>query len=163
MALVLGVMAKETAVLVVPAYFACYWGRGWRTWTITAGLGAACVAAFLAVRLPAGWSPARTNINGLDDLMIGANLGIGKAAVRTGVPLWELYLHPLLFVGAFLPFIAWRWRSLDARLRTICVVLTPLVLLSNLCFGWHYESRNYMPLVPLLATLALPAGRYAKE
>ena len=155
-ALALGVMAKETAVLVVPAYFACYWRRGWRTWAISAGLGAACVAAFLAVRLPAGWLNTENNINGLDALMVGTNLGIGEPLHTTGVPLWENYGHPLLFIGAFVPFLVWRWRSLDVRLRTICLVLTPLLLVSNVCYGWLYESRNYMPLVPLLATLALP-------
>ena len=33
-------------------------------------------------------------------------------------------------------------------------MLTPLVLLSNLCFGWMYEW-HYVPLLPLLGTAAL--------
>jgi len=57
-------------------------------------------------------------------------------------------------VGAFLPFIAFGWRRIDGRLKAIFLTLTPLMLLVNLCFGWMYESRNYMPLVPLLATMA---------
>ena len=158
-ALALGVMAKETAVLVVPAYLACYWRRGVRTWATTLGLGAACVAAYLAVRLPAGWLDARNNINGLGGLMIGTNLGFGQPiALSTDVPRAMNYLHPFLFVGLFVPFLAWHWRNLHVRLRTVCLVLTPLLLASNLCYGWMYESRNYMPLVPLLATLALPSS-----
>jgi hypothetical protein len=156
-ALALGVMAKETAVLVVPAYFACWWRRGWRTWLISAGLGAVCVAAFLAVRLPAGWLSARHNINGIDGLMVGTNLGIGTPRFIGAAPVWMNYLHPLLFVGVLVPVLVWRWADLDVWLRTVCLVLTPLLLLSNLCYGWLYESRNYMPLVPLLATLALQA------
>jgi hypothetical protein len=39
------------------------------------------------------------------------------------------------------------------------LVLMPLLLASNLCFGWLYESRNYVPLLPLLTALALPANR----
>src|SRR5262249_36145291 len=64
-ALALGVMAKETAVLLVPAYLACNWrsGRGWLT---TMCLGAVSVAAFLAVRLPAGWLTQERNVNGLE-------------------------------------------------------------------------------------------------
>ena len=50
-------------------------------------------------------------------------------------------------------------RRVEPRLRTACVTLTPLLLLSNVCFGWMYESRNYMPLVPLLAVAALPSTR----
>jgi hypothetical protein len=155
-ALVLGVMAKETAVLHVPAYLACYWRCGWRAWTTTIGLGTACVAAYLAVRVPAGWLSAERNINGLNELMVETNLGIGEPIAIGAAPLYMNYLHPLLFVGVFLPFIAWRWTRLDVRLRTICLTVTPLLLLSNLCYGWMYESRNYLPLVPLLATLALP-------
>jgi hypothetical protein len=158
-ALALGVLAKETAVIVVPAYLACYWRRGLRAWLVTACLGAACVAAFLAARLPLGWSPGYGDINGTTGLMVGTNLGFGTPIASTTVPLWENYLHPLLFVGPFLPFIAWRWRSLDPRLRALCLTLTPLLLASNVCFGWLYESRNYLPLVPLLATAAMPPGR----
>jgi hypothetical protein len=42
------------------------------------------------------------------------------------------------------------------------LTLVPLVLASNLCFGWMYESRNYLPLVPLLATMALEAKGQAR-
>jgi hypothetical protein len=148
-------MAKEAAVLLVPAYLACYWRRGPRAWAVTALLGAAAVAAFVAVR-PAAWRPGYAAINGTSGLMITANLGVGPPTAVTSVPLWANYAHPLLFVGPFLPALVWRWRRIDPRLRAACVTLTPLLLLSNLCFGWMYESRNYMPLVPLLATAALP-------
>jgi hypothetical protein len=154
--LALGVAAKETVVLLVPVYLACWWWRGWRAWVTAGFLGSACVAAYLAVRLPQGWRPGLTNVNGLDALMIGTNLGIGPPIAWTVVPLWENYLHPLLFVGVFLPALAWNWPLIDPRLRTVCATLTPLLLASNVCFGWLYESRNYMPLVPLLATAALP-------
>src|SRR6516225_8525724 len=45
--LFLGVLAKETVVLVVPAYLACYWRQGGPALVKTAALGAVCVAAFL--------------------------------------------------------------------------------------------------------------------
>jgi hypothetical protein len=154
-ALALGVVAKETAVLLVPAYLACWWRRGLPALATTAGLGTACVAAYLAVRLPLGWRPGYGAINGTEGLMVGTNLGIGTPLYHGAAPTYENYLHPLLFVGVFLPPIAWGWRRLDDRLRALCLTLVPLLLLSNLCFGWMYESRNYVPLVPLLATAAL--------
>jgi len=158
-ALALGVAAKETVAIVAPAYLACYWRRGLRSWLITVGLGMACVAAFLATRVPLGWSGGSyENING-SGLMIGTNLGFGEPIANRIPPLWENYLHVFLFVGIFLPPIAWRWRVLDLCLRNLCLVVTPLLLFSNVCFGWLYESRNYMPLVPLLATMAIPPRR----
>src|SRR5262249_2205292 len=55
----LGVLAKETAGVLVLAYCACYW-RNWRlpVWWLKVGLLAlVSVAAFLAARLPSGWRP----------------------------------------------------------------------------------------------------------
>jgi hypothetical protein len=154
LALALGVAAKETVVLVVPVYLACYWRRGVKAWAITALLGLAATAAFLVIR-STDWRPGYQGINGAG-LMITTNLGVGPQLYTRAAPLWANYAHPLLFVGPFLPPLFWRWRLIDPRLRTACVTLTPLLLLSNLCFGWMYESRNYLPLVPLLATAALP-------
>jgi hypothetical protein len=154
-ALALGVLAKETAVLLVPAYFACYWRGGLPVMMKTAPLGAACLAAYFAARLPLGWSLGYGSINGTEGLMIADNLGIGPPRYVGAVPVVFNYLHPLLFVGNFLPFIALKWRQIEARLRAIYVVLTPLLLFSNLGFGWMYESRNYVPLLPLQATMVL--------
>jgi hypothetical protein len=154
-ALALGVLAKETIVIVAPAYLACYWRRGWRAWGITAGLGGACVAAFLAARLPLGWRPSHDSINGTPGLLFGTNLGFGTPLAETSAHLWENYFHPLLFVGVFLPVLVWRWRHIDLRLRALFLTVTPLLLASSAGFGWLYESRNYMPLLPLLATMAL--------
>lgn len=153
-ALALGILAKETVVLVVPAYLACYGRRGWRAWGTTAALGLACLMAFLAARWPLGWRPGAGNMNGIG-LMIGSNLGFGHALAGMSWSLAENYLHPLLFFGLFLPAILWRWRMLDPHLRALFLVVTPLLLLSNIAFGWLAESRNYMPLVPLMATMAL--------
>lgn len=171
--LALAVMAKETVVLIVPAYFLSTipWtnivqsrrlaGAFWPCLR-TCFLGVVCVAAFLAVRLPVGWRPGNESMNGLSGLMIGTNLGLdriglGQPVATTGVPLYQNYLHPAIFTLPFIPFIIWRWGRVDRRLKVVAVVLVPMLLLSNLCFGWMYESRNYMPIVPLLATMALMA------
>jgi hypothetical protein len=159
-ALALGIFAKETAVIVAPAYLACYWRQGKRAWLITGALGAICVGAYLAARLPLGWRPGAENINGAG-LVIAANFGLEQPRALLTVPLWENLLHPLLFVGPFVLFIFRRWPYIPPHLRALFLVVTPLLLISNLCFGWLYESRNYMPLVPLLATMALAPARPA--
>jgi hypothetical protein len=156
--LALGVMGKETVLLVTVSYFACYWRLGWPAFYRTAVLGAACVAAYFAVRASIGWRLGFDKINGTEGLMIESNLGIdlglGYAKYRGAAPVVMNYLHPVLFVGPFLPFIIFGWRRIDGRLKAAFLTLTPLLLVTNLCFGWMYESRNYMPLVPLLATMA---------
>jgi hypothetical protein len=114
------------------------------------------------VRLPLGWWPGGENLNGVG-LVVWPNLGYPHARALLTVPLWENLGHPLLFVVPFLPLIAWRWQHIPAHLRALFLVVTPLLLLSNICFGWLYESRNYMPLVPLLATMAMPPARRAAQ
>jgi hypothetical protein len=119
-------------------------------------LGGVAVSAFLATRLPLGWRLSGESVNGLDGLMAGTNLGIGEPIAFTAVPLYQNYLQPALFVAVWVPLIALRWRWLDRRLKALAATLTPLLLASSLCFGWLYESRNYLPLLPLLTTMALP-------
>jgi hypothetical protein len=154
--LALGVIAKETVVLLVPAYWACYWRGGFRALMRTILLGLACVLAFLAIRLPLGWRLSHEAINGTEEWMIASNLGIAELGYVSDVPLWHNYLHPLVFVGLLVPLVALRWNQLDPRLKALALVVVPGLLLSNLCFGWLYESRNYMPALPLLLTMALP-------
>jgi hypothetical protein len=184
-ALALGMLAKETAVLLVPTYFGVALvprgGEGSvggslrdptasrsdaatgaerlpRALLISSALGLVATGAFLAARMPLGWRPGFGALNGTTGLMAATNLGLTDEPVAlTGVPLIEHYLHPILFVGLFLPPIVWGWRRIPARVRAACAVLVPLLLVCNLCFGWLYESRNYLPAVPLLATAALCA------
>jgi hypothetical protein len=155
LALALGVLAKETVVLMVPTYAACQAWRGWRTLKRTAGLGAVCVATFLAARLPLGWRPGYEALNGTNGLMVTSNLGIGPPLYESDVPMVMNYIHPLLFVGVFVPVVAARCQETDGRLKALFLVLVPLLLASSLCFGWLYESRNYMPLLPLLTTMVI--------
>jgi hypothetical protein len=159
-ALALGVGAKETAVVLVPAYAACGWRRGRPALAWTAVLTAASVAAFLAFRAPYGWSLRYESIHGSEGLMILDNLGLGGNTAGAA-PLYENYVQPLVFVGLFLPLVARNWRRADARLRALFLTLTPAILGTSLCFSWLHESRNYVPLLPVLTSLALwpPQGQ----
>jgi hypothetical protein len=155
-ALVLGVFAKETAVLLVPAYLACYGRQGPSALGRTMILGAGCTLAFLAARWPLGWRPG-ASLNGVEGWLLWDNLGIGEPSSYSEVPLVERYLHPLGFVLPFLPPILWGWRATDWKLRVLFLTLTPLIVACHVTLSWAYESRNYMPVLPVLATLAAQA------
>jgi len=172
-ALAAGVLAKETAMLIVPGYCVCTWRRrkgdspifsgaryaseypkfaakigtvpGWPALGRTAALGVVCLAAFLSVRLPYGWGLHYQKINGTPRSMLWLNLQVLDVSYR----------HLVRFFLIFIPFIVYGWRSLDGRLKALCLTVVPLVLASNFWFGWIHESRNYMPLVPILAAAAL--------
>jgi hypothetical protein len=161
--LALGVMAKETVVVLVPAYWACYRTRGGDAIFRTVMLAAACLAAFLLVRIPAGWQPTLKAVNNTGP-MITSNLSFADAPyqLRPDKVLIN-YLHPVVFIVPFLLPIFWHWRGIDPRLRAAFVVIVPLLFLSNLCFGWLYESRNYMPLLPLLTTMAAPPSSLTQK
>ncbi|HEV3236991.1 MAG TPA: hypothetical protein VGZ25_08385, partial [Gemmataceae bacterium] len=118
-----------------------------------------CTVAYLAARLPMGWGLDFGKFNNTSGLMILPNL-LGSDAYNPAAPLAINYALPLLFVGVFLPFIFHGWKRIDPKLRALFVTLVPLLLLTNLCFGWMYEARNYMPLAPLLATMAWQAPNY---
>lgn len=162
-AVALGVMAKETALILVPAYLACHWRllahKSLPVLLRTVAIGLAAVAAYVAVRLPVGWVPGLESPGGTIGWMVSTNLGIGRALYRGPAPLYQNYLQPLLFVGVFVPMILPRWRQADGRLRALFLTVTPLLLLSSLCFSWLHESRNYVPLLPLLLALALAPRR----
>jgi hypothetical protein len=157
-AIALGVLAKETALLLVVAYWACYSLQGGVAWRRTAVLGLAGVATYIAIRLEVGWAPDLRSINSNTVLMIRSNLGLPGHQYKSMAPLWQNYLNPLLFVFVWLVPAMMKWRAIDAKLRAMAIVLVPLMLGVNLCFGWLYESRNYVPLLPLLVTMAL-AGK----
>ena len=151
--LALGITAKETAVVLVPAYFACWWRQGLPAYARTAVLGCLASAAYLAVRVPFGWSGDSESING-SKLMIAQNLGLGDASFGSTAPLYQNYVQPLVFVGVFLPLVWKNWKGIDSSLKAVFLTLVPLVLLSSIAFSWLYESRNYVPLLPILVAMS---------
>jgi hypothetical protein len=169
LSLVLGVAAKETAVVLVVGYWSCYWRRGLPTVVRTVGLLLGCVLAYVAVRLPVGWIRSLAeeksifqSINATSGLMIWRNLRV----LLDWADYWphgiENYLLPLLFVGPFVPGLIRNWRCTDRCLRALAVSVAPLVLTSSLCFSWLREARNYMPLIPLMGSAAIAPGMTAQ-
>jgi hypothetical protein len=154
--LVLGVLAKETTLILVPAYWACHLGQtGALLRTGLLAVGGA--GSFLAARMPLGWRLG----DSVNDTPwnVRWNLGIGPLPPFPESIIHQNYVQPALFVGLFLPLIALRWRWAAQPLKMLFLVLTPLLLLSSFCYGWLYESRNYVPLLPVLTTLALTPAR----
>ena len=130
------------------------------TLAISAALIVNCVAAFLAARLPIGWSIDFNSINSTTGLMIGTNLGFGRQIFTGGLaPVSQNYIQPLVFFAAFVPWIVAYWRTADRSLKVLFLTQVPLVLLSSLCFSWLYESRNYIPFLPFLTSLVQPAQK----
>ena len=58
------------------------------------------------------------------------------------------------YTHLFLPFLAIGWDRTPAVLKRLALFLLPSLFLSSLVFGWLYETRNFMPLVSVLAVIA---------
>jgi hypothetical protein len=154
-AVVVGVLAKETAGLLVVAYLAVHWRKGLPAFAKAAVVGVGAVAAFLATRLPLGWRPGSSPLHSISGFMVTANLGVGTPVAPTTVPLLQRYFHLFLFTLVFVPFIVLRWRRTDPQLKALYLSLAPLIFLSSLCFSWMHEPRNFVPLLPIEAAIIL--------
>lgn len=60
----------------------------------------------------------------------------------------------LLTAGAYVPFLALAWRDTPLLLKQLTFYLLPVLFVSSLLFGWLSESRNFMPVVFVLAAVA---------
>jgi hypothetical protein len=154
MAVALGVLAKETALIIVLAYFVCHIDRPVRALLLSIGPAVAGIIALVAARMPFGWRLQSLSINETP-LNLRENLWQVPLAELPESIKHQFYIQPIIFIGVFLPFIAWRWRQAEWPLKALFLTLVPLLFASQLLFGWLYESRNYVPLLPVLTTLAL--------
>ncbi|MDQ2843209.1 MAG: hypothetical protein M3Y72_19660 [Acidobacteriota bacterium] len=65
-----------------------------------------------------------------------------------------------LSVGALLPFLILAWKRTPAVLKQQVLFLLPVLFISGLFFSWLDETRNFMPLVFVLAVVA---GNYLQS
>jgi hypothetical protein len=161
LAVALGVLAKETALIIVLAYFVCHIRRPVRAMIRSSGPALAGAAAYLAARIPFGWRLGAGSINGTP-LNLRQNLWRVPLSPFCESIKHQFYIQPIIFIGIFLPFIVWRWRQAEWPLKALFLTLVPLIFASQLLYGWLYESRNYVPLLPVLTTLALSPARKSK-
>ncbi|MDQ2843210.1 MAG: hypothetical protein M3Y72_19665 [Acidobacteriota bacterium] len=65
-----------------------------------------------------------------------------------------------LSVGALAPFLIPAWKQTPAALKHQVLFLLPVLFISGLFFSWLAETRNFMPLVFVLAVIA---GNYLQS
>lgn len=142
----MGMFVKETVILVVPCYYLLNMEllHSVRRKTILKlGLLVGwCLLLFLACRIPFGFHYNIKTINGMEQLMILSNLG------RPGG--LEGYLHPILFIFMWIPILIFYRKFLSRSLFYTTIYLAVSFYLTNLCFGWNSESRNFIPALCML-------------
>lgn len=158
--LVLGTFIKETMLLIAPCWLLLDSEtpphRNYRGLLRVAALLFAGIAVFAACRLPFHFNYDFKTLNRTEELMIWSNLGLARARFGSTIPLYWRYLHPVLFLFMWLPVIVWRRKLLPPTLFRTAVYLSAAFYLTNLCFGWNHESRNFVPgLVVLLVCTAV--------
>jgi hypothetical protein len=137
--LLIGSLAKET-VLVMTLYYVLFHRKEKNYIGKAALLCAGTVIAYFGVRLAI-----------LKYVQVSAT-PLGHIRVNAGFLPWIPAF--LLTVGVFLPFLAIGWDRTPAVLKRLALFLLPSLFLSSLVFGWLYETRNFMPLVSVLAVIA---------
>lgn len=84
---------------------------------------------------------------------------------------WTDPKWPALFLTtacAYLPFLILGWKETPASLKKTVFYLLPVLFVSSLVFSWLTETRNFMPLVFVLAVLSARylsrhSGEYVSE
>jgi hypothetical protein len=148
---VLGMFIKETMVLIVPCYYLMNRETfQHRDFHALGRLAIAGLVAFLACRIPFDFNYDFPTLNRTTQLMIYSNLGLPWGRATSTVSVFQRYLHPILFIFMWLPLIVWRRKLLPPSLFWTALYLAGAFYLANLCFGWNYESRNFVPAMIFL-------------
>jgi hypothetical protein len=143
--LVIGSLAKET-VLAMTGFYILFCRRDRHYQLKAATLCAATAIAYYGVRaLILRGNMHYTQISGVAPQHVLDNF-------RS--PDWPMAILILL---AYLVFLAIGWSETPGMLKRLALYLIPVLLISNVFFGWLRETRNYMPAVFVLAVIA---GRY---
>lgn len=66
-------------------------------------------------------------------------------------PLWRMPLTVTLL--PFVPLLALEWKGVPQALKHQVLFLFPVLLVSSLMFSWLKESRNFMPVIFVLAVI----------
>ncbi|MDD5064234.1 MAG: hypothetical protein PHQ35_05675 [Phycisphaerae bacterium] len=142
----MGMFVKETVILAVPCYYLLNMEllhSVRKKVILKLGLLVGwCLLLFLACRIPFGFRYNIKTINGVEQLMILRNFGrsVGLAG----------YLHPILFIFMWIPILIFYRKYLSRSLFYTSIYLAVSFYLTNLCFGWNTESRNFVPALCML-------------
>jgi hypothetical protein len=156
---VLGVFIKETTLLLAPCYFLANLEslrtRDYRIGLRVALLGLAGLIVFLACRIPFAFNFDFRTLNRTNGWMIASNLGLASGGAVSTVSVFQRYLHPLVFIFMWLPVVVMGRKRLPRSLFWTTIYLAAGIYGSNLCFGWNYESRNFVPVLILMLVCSL--------
>ena len=151
---VLGMFIKETMLLIIPCYYLMnsetFRLRDFRTLWRLALLVVTGLGVFLACRIPFHFNCDFNTLNRTTELMVYSNLGLARGQAGSTVSVFQRYLHPILFIFMWLPLVIWRRKLLPRSLFWTALYLAAAFYLTNLCFGWNYESRNFIPALIFL-------------
>jgi hypothetical protein len=156
---VLGMFIKETMLLIIPCYYlmnneTLRW-RDFRFLGRLALLAVTGLGVFLACRIPFHFHYDFNTLNGTSEWMVYSNLGLARGQAWSPVSVFQRHLHPILFIFMWLPLIVWRREMLPHPLFRTALYLAASFYLVNLCFGWNYESRNFVPVLIFLLVCTL--------
>ncbi len=142
-AMLIGSLAKES-VLAMAGYYLLFCRRD-KHYALRSFLVCACAAAFyFGVRVLV--------LKGKMDYQ--AVSGVPAQHISQN---WHAHGWPsafLLTAGALMPFLVLDWKRIPASLKQLVLFLLPVLFASTLVFGWLEETRNFMPLVFVLAVTA---------
>lgn len=143
--LLIGILAKESILIVIPCYALVRWKEPdyWlNLGLLTVGGGG---VAWLVRRIVVG-AVQYERISGVGSDWWKPNLA------STG---WEEQV--LYTVGILLPFTALAWKGTPHNLKLLVLILLPGLLVSNAMFSWMHEARN---LIPAVIPMAVMTARY---
>ena len=141
---VIGSLAKE-AILPMAGYYVLF-GRKQKGYPLKAAAlcaGGAAVALVVRYAVLKGGPMGYGQISGTTLKHVWTNLSDTR---------WPLAF--LLTAGAYMPFLALRWKETPATLRWLVVYWLPVIFVSSAFFSWLAEARNFMPVVFVLAVIA---------
>ena len=142
--LLLGSLAKET-VLAMAAYYVLFHRKDRYYPAKAAMLSSAAAVFYFGVRFAVlHGSMDYAQVSGMSSSHIRENL----SDYHTWAPL------VLLTAGSLFPFLALGWKTTPRVLKQQTFFLAPTLFLSSLAFSWLSETRNFMPLVFILAVVA---------
>jgi hypothetical protein len=145
-AILVGSLAKET-VLAMAGYFVLTHWRGWRNAVKSGVLLALTFLTYAGVRMAVLHGQVHyKQISGVDPNFIWGNLSDRR---------WPLVF--ILTAAALSPALALNWKRTPSRLKGLVLYLLPVLFLSSAAFSCLVETRNFMPMVFILAVVA---GRY---
>jgi hypothetical protein len=141
--MLIGSLAKET-VLALAGYYVLF-ARKEKHYPVKAFAACICGAAtYLGVRLL-----VLTRAMGYRNV---SGVGLEQVARNWHEPLWRNLF--LLTAGALVPFLVLGWSKTSRPLKNLALFLFPVIFVSSLFFSWLAETRNFMPLVFVLAVIA---------